>query len=84
MVRRWLPILAVGVVLAHAVSACTGGGDETDLNPQPLPPSTPPEEDDGRESESGGGVSSSSGGMSPDPTADGGLSDASDGDSGDH
>ena len=71
MLRRWLPLVAVSVVLLHAVPACMSDSSDTRLNPQPLPPGEPP--DGFGETTGGTGNSSSSGGASP-GGADGGAS----------
>lgn len=68
MLRRPLWILALGAALGCAVPACVGGTEDTNLNPQPLPPEEPGEKsDDSYEPGSdrgAGGSSSSSGGSS--------------------
>ncbi|MBX3197330.1 MAG: hypothetical protein KF894_04160 [Labilithrix sp.] len=80
MIRRWVPLLALVVVLVHAVAACMGGDDA--LNPQPLPPQDPTDQvDDGRSDnpttgENGG---SSSGGAAPTGPLDAGTSPDADG-----
>lgn len=89
MLRRPLWMLALGVALGCAVPACVGGPDETNLNPQPLPPGLPEETGEGDEEAAGsdrgvgGSSGSSSGGTSPPQTSlDGGAS-ADSGDAGD-
>jgi hypothetical protein len=77
--RSLLP-MAFGIVLAHVVPACLGE-TEGDLNPQPLPPTSPsptPGEDTSQE-----GPSMGTGGAAP-PSHDAGVAgdagqDASDG-----
>jgi hypothetical protein len=65
MLRPTLRTLALGALLLHVASACVGGSDETNLNPQPLPPGNPPEDDKrGSESDQSPTGSSASSGSS--------------------
>ncbi|MBX3215674.1 MAG: hypothetical protein KF850_26790 [Labilithrix sp.] len=82
MLRRWVLLLALVVVLAHAVAACMG---DDGLNPQPLPPHDPTDQNDGRgeaptTGENGG---SSSGGAAPTAPLDAGDAPDADGGEGD-
>ena len=80
MLRRWLPVLAVSFVLAHAVNACSS--DE--LNPQPLPPNDPDGRTDAPGAQQTGGSSNGSSSSSSSsssgnvPTSPGDASDAGD------
>lgn len=70
MVRRAFCLITVGGVLLHAMPGCAiGGPDDTQLNPQPLPPGDPPEKSTGSDDPESAG-SGSSGGQSPAPNAD--------------
>jgi len=75
--RWWFLVVPAAVVLTHGVVACVvGGPDETNLNPQPLPPADGEESpgqgtDDGK---NGGATGSSSGGGLPSSASDGGVS----------
>lgn len=79
MVRRWAPLIALGVVLLHAVAACMGGDDG--LNPQPLPPQDPTDQfgngrDDGEPSTGDNGGSSGGGSAAPGAVDAGAAADA--------
>lgn len=55
---RWLLVASVALSAVYA-AACAGGPEETDLNPQPLPPSAPGQDDN--ETDKNGGASSGTG-----------------------
>jgi hypothetical protein len=72
MLRKPLWLLVLGAALGCAAPACVGGPDETNLNPQPLPPRENEKTGDGDENAPGtdrgtgdSSGTSSSGGMSP-------------------
>jgi hypothetical protein len=75
-------MLATGLVLLHAVPACVGGPDETNLNPQPLPPADLPERGVTDETPGNGDQKGTGSDAPPPPMSgppDGGSPDASDG-----